>query len=588
MIMSKWNLILYVIGIILTKYIAGVNSNNKRFSRDTASLSFDLVQTRKCQPKKIVVSECQHLFYNYTGMPNLVNLETQIEAQSQLQTFQSLIKYKCSPKLLFFLCSVYIPMCDPNSNYLIGPCQPLCEEVRDSCERIMRPFSLPWPANLNCSRFPVRNAEGSMCMVGPGPSEKTAEELQLMCNVMKNPRLFIFINRTQKCVPKCAANILFTTDDKYIARIWLTVLASLCFISSAFTILTFLINTDRFKYPERPVIFLAVCYSIYSVSHFIRLGNDRKTASCNRDPVSGQYILTQEGLDNTLCAIIFLLNFFFSTASQIWWVILTVAWLLAAGFKWSEEAIFQRSGYFHLSAWLVSSLLTVAVLVLRSVDADELLGLCSVGQQNASTLLVFVIVPNIIFLAIGCVFLLSGLVALVRVRRHVKNDGIKTEKLEVLMVRIGLFSVLFLVPSSTVLGCNFYEYANRENWLKTGTTPNIEVFMLKIFMSSVVGITSGVWVWSLKTLESWQWFFLVKLCCRKPTRSMIEDKKSNFIKKVGYVAATSKENISVDPLTTRNCWNSNVQKIPLQDFSSSGYTNPQPSSNGDYKADINI
>nr|AQT19765.1 hypothetical protein Smed-fzd-4-4 [Schmidtea mediterranea] len=581
--------LLYMLGFLLyIKSIDGITLDSQRFPRDTHSIVLEPVQTRKCLPKKILVPECQNLFYNFTGMPNLVNLETQIEAQSQLQTFQSLIKYKCSQNLLFFLCSVYIPMCDPISNYLIGPCQPLCEEVRDSCERIMRPFNLPWPVTLNCSRFPVRNAEGSMCMEGPGPSVKSTENFQTMCGGMKNPRLFIFINRTQKCVPKCSANILFTVDDKYIAKIWLTVLASLCFISSVFTILTFLINTDRFKYPERPVIFLAVCYSIYSVSHFINLANTRQSAACNRDPVSGQFILTQEGLDNTLCAIIFLLNFFFSTASQIWWVILTVAWLLAAGFKWSEEAIYQRSGYFHLAAWLISSLLTVAVLVLRSVDADELLGLCSVGQQNVSTLLIFVIIPNIIFLVIGCFFLLGGLVALVRVRRHVKNDGIKTEKLEILMVRIGLFSVLFLVPSSTVLGCNFYEYANRDHWLKSGTNPNIEVYMLKIFMSSVVGITSGVWVWSIKTLESWQWFCLVKMCCRKPTRSMIEEKKNNFPKKIGYVAATSRENISIDPLAVRNCWSNNAQKIPLQDFSSSGYTNPQPSSNGDYKTDINI
>jgi frizzled protein 9/10 len=40
--------------------------------------------------------------------------------------------------------------------------------------------------------------------------------------------------------------------------------------------------------------------------------------------------------------------------------------------------------------------------------------------------------------------------------------------------------------------------------------PTVAVFMLKIFMSLVVGITSGVWVWSSKTFQTWQ-----SLCHRK-------------------------------------------------------------------------
>lgn len=31
--------------------------------------------------------------------------------------------------------------------------------------------------------------------------------------------------------------------------------------------------------------------------------------------------------------------------------------------------------------------------------------------------------------------------------------------------------------------------------------PSVEIFMLKIFMSLVVGITSGMWIWSSKTVR---------------------------------------------------------------------------------------
>ena len=32
--------------------------------------------------------------------------------------------------------------------------------------------------------------------------------------------------------------------------------------------------------------------------------------------------------------------------------------------------------------------------------------------------------------------------------------------------------------------------------------PAVEIFMVKIFMLLVVGITSGMWVWTSKTLQS--------------------------------------------------------------------------------------
>lgn len=39
-----------------------------------------------------------------------------------------------------------------------------------------------------------------------------------------------------------------------------------------------------------------------------------------------------------------------------------------------------------------------------------------------------------------------------------KKEGSKTDKLERLMVKIGIFSVLYIVPASVVVGCYFYEH----------------------------------------------------------------------------------------------------------------------------------
>ena len=224
--------------------------------------------------------------------------------------------------------------------------------------------------------------------------------------------------------------------------------------------------------------------------------------------VNKELFLIQFGLDNTDCAVTFVLQYFFATASSVWWLILTFTWLLAAGWKWSHEAIACRACGFHMLGWAVPSALTVAVLIMRKVDADELLGMCNVGNQRRSTLLFFLIIPSLVFLILGSVFLLAGFAALLKIRRHVKSDGIKTYKLEVLMVRIGIFSMLYIVPASCVTACNLYEYINREYWHRADSKiePNVEIFMLKTFMSLVVGITSGVWIWSVKTLQSWRNF----------------------------------------------------------------------------------
>lgn len=104
----------------------------------------------------------------------------------------------------------------------------------------------------------------------------------------------------------------------------------------------------------------------------------------------------------------------------------------------------------------------------------------------------------------GTLFICAGLVALFRIRSNLQKDGAKTDKLERLMVKIGVFSVLYTVPASTVIGCYIYQLAH---WGEFNTIPQdsyVASEMLRIFMSLLVGITSGMWIWSAKTLHTWQ------------------------------------------------------------------------------------
>lgn len=125
----------------------------------------------------------------------------------------------------------------------------------------------------------------------------------------------------------------------------------------------------------------------------------------------------------------------------------------------------QRSHVFHLIAWAVPAVLTISVLAKGKVEGDVLSGVCYVGQLEKHSLGIFLILPISIYLSFGSFFLLAGFVSLFRIRTVMKNDGTRTDKLERLMLKIGLFSALVILPSFIYLGCLLYEYFNFDEWM---------------------------------------------------------------------------------------------------------------------------
>ena len=67
----------------------------------------------------------------------------------------------------------------------------------------------------------------------------------------------------------------------------------------------------------------------------------------------------------------------------------------------------------------------------------------------------------------GVSLLLVGIVALNRVRMEIPLEKENQTKLVKFMIRIGVFSVLYLVPLLTVIGCHLYEHAYRRAWETT-------------------------------------------------------------------------------------------------------------------------
>ncbi|CDQ86061.1 unnamed protein product [Oncorhynchus mykiss] len=471
-----------------------------------------------CQP--ISIPLCTDIAYNETIMPNLLGHTNQEEAGLEVHQFYPLVKVQCSPDLKFFLCSMYAPVCTVLEQAL-PPCRSLCERARQGCEALMNKFGFQWPVSLACESFPVHGA-GELCVgqnmsgqntpVNPTPDvtepphDTAIVKGQFKCPAsLKVPTYlnYRFLGEDDcgaPCEPKKSNGMMYFSEEELkFARIWIVIWS-------------------------RPIIFLSGCYTMVSIAYIAGFLLEDKVV-CN-DRFDNDIRTVVQGTKKEGCTILFMMLYFFSMASSIWWVILALTWFLAAGMKWGHEAIEANSQYFHLAAWAVPAIKTITILAVGQVDGDVLSGVCFVGINSVDALRGFVLAPLFVYLFIGTSFLLAGFVSLFRIRTIMKHDGTKTEKLEKLMVRIGIFSVLYTVPATIVIACYFYEQAFREQWERTwisqtcktfavpcpahphpNMSPDFTVFMIKYLMTLIVGITSGFWIWSGKTLNSWKRFY---------------------------------------------------------------------------------
>jgi len=118
---------------------------------------------RKCEVIKIPM--CKSIDYNLTYTPNMFNHDTQEEAALEVHQYWPLVEIKCSPDLKFFLCSVYAPMCQPNSKHEVLPCRSICRRARKGCAPLLRKYGFSWPEKMRCRNFPKDRGNG-LCYNG--------------------------------------------------------------------------------------------------------------------------------------------------------------------------------------------------------------------------------------------------------------------------------------------------------------------------------------------------------------------------------------------------------------------------------------
>ncbi|XP_055921865.1 frizzled-4 [Eupeodes corollae] len=501
----------------------------------------DLVP-RVCEPIRIEL--CRGIGYNETSMPNMVGHELQTDVDFTLQTFAPLIEYVCSTQLKLFLCAAYVPMCTPKVPVPIGPCRSLCESVRTRCHPVLQGFGFPWPPALDCNRFPKENNHEHMCMEGPGeigigmapPISKVTSFHQPGCQGLAKSHLYIRLNRSGRCAPLCEADILFDKAEKHLAEMWVTtwsyaalgiaVVATLCLILSD-------TKWDRILTP------LVTCHSLVAIGWTVRFVSGRNTTACGFDPqLPNVSLLLIDGLSNASCAATFLLRYYFGMSASVWWSILCLEWHrgvrqtrnefcepanvsgLIGGIncqrtipKPTTKTLRRNqdtySNIAQVAAWGLPALQTVAVLVTRLVDADELLGACFVGNQSDRGLRVLVATPLFCYWIFGSVNLFAGYLV------HRRNGPLATVygqppppintkyQKAVHMKGVGTFLFIYCIPCALLLIAVFYEFANSDVWLNLPAPTYVPVaavkapmwpFMTRAFMELMIGVVSSAWV----------------------------------------------------------------------------------------------
>lgn len=521
-----------------------------------------------CQTMSVDVKEELCTFKSnitHVQFPNFLGMETQQEAIDGLKGYELLLtsQQHCSSSLAFFLCHTYLPICNPeDENTIIKPCRAECEMSRFNCSSLMFHYSYPWPEILSCDKFswyqepdsnPGNPEISNLCAGNPRYTKEAfyrefPEVLNSSYRVVEtdepaevetpDPNKYGGNNSNcaqiglvdcdkrfndYNCGLKCDSSYFGPKGNINILKHWTLVWGGLCCLATLFTVMTFIFDQQRFRYPERAIIFSAVCYFFISVGFVLGyfFGDN---IVCEKTKESTLVMRQGSSEDGPyLCFFQSFLIYYFMLASFLWWVILNLTWFLAAGLKWGHEAIALKAKFFHGVAWVLPGILFLVICIKEEIDGDRLANICFVGNFKTDSLQFYVIAPLAIFYLCGMTFLGLGMFSMCNVRHELHNTGKKTDKLETLMIRIGMFSVLYSIPATILIACFLYERFQRPKWevayvkhcLSTKkchtaadefvADANLLTFnLIKYLMMLVTGLSTGFWVLlSFKTASNW-------------------------------------------------------------------------------------
>ncbi|KAL1245477.1 Frizzled-8 [Trichinella spiralis] len=257
---------------------------------------------------------------------------------------------------------MYTPICIADYPKPLPACRSVCERASAGCAPLMRQYGFEWPLNLDCDKLPVFGQPDQLCMdsnqteqqqsssnnnAGSGFGSSTVRPTgrrpltfdqslttRFACSCQcRAPFVPVassdaHVGNVSHCTYPCRGLLFMSSENHYFVTFWIGLWAVLCFMSTLVTVLNFLIDMHRFHYLERLINFLSFCYLMVSGEYLIRLEVGHDPVACDGSAIRNGS--SGSGLADA-CTVVFLLTYFFSMASSVWWVVLSLTWFLAAG-----------------------------------------------------------------------------------------------------------------------------------------------------------------------------------------------------------------------------------------------------------------
>ncbi|KAH8348256.1 hypothetical protein KR084_005830, partial [Drosophila pseudotakahashii] len=444
----------------------------------------------------------------------------------QIAKLVPLIESGCSRRARFLLCSSLFPLCTPDVPRPVTACKSLCETVRDECTE-MAPSELMdlWPSFLNCDVLP-QPEKHELCMqipqkaavpIGtPTTGSPMAEDHPLTYRFWKSgpPPLAPGMGSVlcphnfsgspfnpQECVPQCQRDAFHTSAQKKMSETLILGLSAVCFVLTLFALVTFWAEPNRFGYPERPVLFLCLCYNLFSVCYLERVVFHNQ-ARMQDVQVQGRLEGSAACLLTPPCLASYMASSYLSLCAASWWLIFALCFYLSSHKKWSSEALEKRSGLFHVLAWVPPLAPPIAALLLKKVRPSELTGICYAPG--------FVELPALVLLLLGLYFTLKASRSLLSLQQQLQPT-LAHHRFGQIRKRFVIFSLLFFAPTAAgVVAALCERYADSVPSCSTPEdclSPNpLSAWpaLVRIFLQLVGGTLTGLWVWSRKTCESYR------------------------------------------------------------------------------------
>ncbi|XP_068242026.1 protein smoothened isoform X2 [Palaemon carinicauda] len=464
--------------------------------------------------------------YTHTSLA-LTRLANQRIAREYLNSWSSLRNIpRCWAVVQPLLCAIFFPRCDNTSKVQLPP-KEMCTKTRAPCEIVEK--EKVWPEYLKCQDYYQPNCKNSVRELKFNTTGQCAPLLVATDEKSK------WYEGVKGCGIQCA-NPMFTPEEHEDFHKFVVVLGGVCSACAALTVLTYLIDWRAAnKYPVLIIFYVNGCFLIASIGFMVQFHPGvRNDLTCRSDGMLRQAEPSSGG--NLSCVVVFVCIYYFMMAGGIWLIIL--AYALHTSFKsyaagLCGDELERRAAYFHLVSWSLPLVLTITIMLLAEIEGDSLMGICFLSH-TLHIRIGFLLLPVIIIVAIGCFFLVQGMMRLVRLKIECSNiiSDAANSKIVETIIRLAALTISLVTFTAITIYCHIYQYKNQHLWdkalreyimcesgmrsdpedssvspsCKIAHRPNINVYKLHLLALFGAGIAMSSWCWTRNTVNAWKRF----------------------------------------------------------------------------------